>query len=111
LLLYYSCPVINLAEVNAVYILTALHDVCFSPNVLRVVKSRRMRWAGHVARVGERRGSYRFLVEKLAVKRSLGKPRRRWENTIKMDHQNSKREMDWIAVDQDRNRLRAVLMR
>jgi len=58
-----------------------------SPNVIRVIKSRRMRWAGHVARMGERRGVYRVLVGKHEKTRQLGRPRPRWEDNIKMDLQ------------------------
>jgi hypothetical protein len=58
-----------------------------SPNIVRVVKSRRMRWAGHVARMGEDRGMHRVLVGKPEGKRPLGRPRRRWEDNIKMDLQ------------------------
>jgi len=54
---------------------------------VRVIKSRRMRWAGHVARMGKGRGVYRVLVGKPEGKRPLGRPRRRWEDNIKMDHQ------------------------
>jgi hypothetical protein len=57
------------------------------PNIVRVVKSRRMRWAGHVARMGEERGVHRVLVVEPEGKRSLGRPRRRWEDNIKMDVQ------------------------
>jgi len=64
-----------------------VNDLYFSPNIVRVIKSRRMRWAGHVARVGERRGVYRVLVGKHEGKRPLGRPRRRWEGNIKMDLQ------------------------
>ena len=61
-----------------------LSDLYSLPNILRVVKSRRMRWAGHVARMGEGRGVHRVLVGKPEGKRALGKPRRRWEdNTVK----------------------------
>ena len=60
-----------------------LSDLYFLPNILRVVKSRRMRWAGHVARMGEGRGVYRVLVGKPEGKRPLGRPRRRWEDNIK----------------------------
>ena len=56
-----------------------------SPNILLVIKSRRIRWAGQVARMGEGRGMYRFLVWKPEGKRPLGRPRRRWEDNIKMD--------------------------
>ena len=57
------------------------------PNIVRVVKSRRMRWAGHVARMGEDRGVHRVLLGKPEGKRPLGRPRRRWEYNIKMDLQ------------------------
>ena len=57
------------------------------PNIVRVVKSRRMRWAGHVARMGQWRRVYRVLVGKPEGKRPLGRPRRRWEDNIKMDFQ------------------------
>jgi hypothetical protein len=62
-----------------------LNDLYSSPNIVRVLKSRRMRWAGHVARMGERRGVYRVLVRKPEGKIPLGRPRRRWEDNIKMD--------------------------
>ena len=61
-----------------------LNDLYCSPNIVRVIKSRRMRWAGHVARMGESRGVYRVLVGKPDGKRPLGRPRRRWEDNIKM---------------------------
>ena len=69
-----------------------LHDVELSdlyslPNIVRVVKSRRIRWAGHVARTGQGRGLHRVLVGKPEGKRPLGRPRRRWEDNIKMDLQ------------------------
>ena len=56
-----------------------------SPNIVQVIKSRRMRWAGHVARIGERRGVYSVLVGKPERKRPLGRPRHRWADNIKMD--------------------------
>jgi hypothetical protein len=62
-----------------------LHDLYSSPNIVRVIKSRRMRWAGHVARMGEGRGAYRVLVGRPEGKRPLGRPRCRWEDNIKMD--------------------------
>jgi hypothetical protein len=62
-----------------------LNDLCTSPNIVRVIKSRRMRWAGHIARMGERRGVYRILVRKPKGKRPLGRHRRIWEDNIKMD--------------------------
>jgi len=61
-----------------------LSDLYFLPNIVRVVKSRRMRWAGHVARMGEMRGVYRVLVGKPEGKRPFGRPRLRWEDYIKM---------------------------
>jgi len=64
-----------------------LHDLYCSPNIVRVNKSWRMRWAGHVACMGERRGVYRVLVGKPEGKRPLGRPRCRWEDNIKMDLQ------------------------
>jgi hypothetical protein len=62
-----------------------LNDLYSSPNILRVIKSRIKRWAGHVARMGKGRGLYRILVEKPEGKRLLGRPRRRWKYNIKMD--------------------------
>jgi hypothetical protein len=80
-----------------------LHNLYSSPNIGRTIKSRRMRWAGHVARIGDRRGVYRVLVGKPEGKRPLGRPRCRWEDNIKMDL----REMEidgtnWIQLAQDR---------
>jgi hypothetical protein len=62
-----------------------LHSLYSSPNIVRVVKSRRMRWAGHVARMGEGGDVFRVLVGRPEGKRPLGRPRRRWEDNIKMD--------------------------
>jgi len=62
-----------------------LNDLYPSPIIVRVIKSRRIRWAGHVARMGEERGMYRFLVGKPEGKRPLGRPRRRWVDNIRMD--------------------------
>jgi hypothetical protein len=63
------------------------NDLYSSPNIVRVIKSRRMRSAGHVARMGEGRGAYRILVGRREGRRPLGRPRRRWEDNIKMDLQ------------------------
>jgi hypothetical protein len=68
-----------------------LNDLYSSPNIIRVIKSRRMRWAGYIARMGEARGAYRILMGRLEGRRPLGKPRRRWEDNIKMDLQ----EVGW----------------
>jgi hypothetical protein len=62
-----------------------LHSLYSSPNIVRVIKSRRIRWAGHMARMGEGRGVSRVLVGRPEGKRPLGRPRRRWEDNIKMD--------------------------
>jgi hypothetical protein len=82
-----------------------LNNLYPSPNIVRVIKSRRMRWAGHVARMGEGRGVHRVLVEKPEGRRPLRRPRRRWENNIRMDL----RKMgcgcvDWMELAQDRDR-------
>jgi hypothetical protein len=77
---------------------------------VRVVKSRSMRLAGHVARLGEERGLYRVLVGKREGKRPLGKLRRRWEDNIKMDPQEvGCGVIGWIGLAQDRNRWRALV--
>jgi hypothetical protein len=60
-----------------------LNDLYVSPDIIRVIKSRRMRWAGHVTRMGLRRGAYRVLVGKREGKRPLGRPRSRWEDILK----------------------------
>jgi len=86
-----------------------LRDVYSLPNIVRMVKSRRMRWAGHVARMGEGRGVYRFLVGKPEGKRPMGRPRRRWEDNIKMDLQEVGRGADWMELTQDRDRWRALV--
>jgi hypothetical protein len=80
------------------------------PNIVRVIKSRRMRWAGHVARMGEERGVYRVLVGKPEGKRPLGRPRRRWVDIIRMDLQEVVcGYMDWIGLAQDRDRWRTLV--
>ena len=87
-----------------------LNDLYSSPNIVRVIKLRRMRWAGNVARMGERRGVYRMLVGKPEGKKPLGRPRHRWEDTIKMDLQSVRcGGMDWIKLAQDRDRWRALV--
>ena len=72
---------------NQALIPSIFHDLYSLPSIVRVVKSRRMRWARHVVRMGEDRGVHMMLVGKLEEKRPLGRPRRRWEDNIKMDLQ------------------------
>ena len=86
-----------------------LNDLYSLPNIVRVVKSR-MRWAGHVARMGEDRGVHRVLVGKPEGKRPLARPRRRWEDNIKMDLQEvGGGHGDWVELAQDRDRWRALV--
>jgi len=81
---------------------------CIPTFIVRVIKSRRMRWAGHVAHMGEGRGVYRVLVGKPEGRRPLGKPRHRWENNIRMDLQGVGCGcVDWMELAQDRDRWRA----
>ena len=87
-----------------------LNDLYSSRNIFRVIKSRRMRWANHVARMGERRGLYRVLVGKAEGKRPLGRPRLRWEDNIKMDLQEvGCGGVDCIELAQDRDKWRALV--
>ena len=80
------------------------------PNTARVIKSRRIRWAGHVARMGESIGIFIVLVGKPEGKRPLGKPRRRWDDNIKMDLQEvGFGGMDWIDLTQNTDRWRALV--
>jgi hypothetical protein len=87
-----------------------LRDLYSSPSIIRIIKSRRMRWAGHVARKGEKRNVYRFLVGKPEGKRPLGRPSRRWVDNIKMDLlEIGWGGVDWIALAQDRDKWRALV--
>jgi len=86
-----------------------LRDIYSLPNIVRGVKSRRMRWAGHVARMGEGRGVHRVLVGKPEGKRPLGKPRRRWEDSIKMDLREVGGVRDWMELAQDTDRWRPLV--
>jgi hypothetical protein len=76
-------------------ILPELHNLYSSPSIIRMIRLRRMRWAGHVARMGEKRNAYRILVGKPEGKRPLGRPIRRWVDNIKMDLG----ENGWDGVD------------
>jgi hypothetical protein len=87
-----------------------LNDLYFLPDIVRVVKSRRMRWEWHVARMGEERGVHRVLVGKPEGKRLLGRPRRRWEDNIKMDVQEvGGGRGDWKELAQDRDGWRELV--
>ncbi|KAJ4428681.1 hypothetical protein ANN_25674 [Periplaneta americana] len=89
---------------------TELHALYSSPDIIRNLKSRRLRWAGHVARMGESRNAYRVLVGRPEGKRPLGRPRRRWEDNIKMDlREVGYDDRDWINLAQDRDRWRAYV--
>jgi len=87
-----------------------LNDLYSSPNIVRVIKARRMRWAGHVARMGEERGVYRVLVEKPEGKRPMGRTRRRWVDNIRTDLQEvGCGYMDWIGLAQERDSWRTLV--
>jgi hypothetical protein len=80
-----------------------LHSLYSSPNIVRVIKSRRLRWVGHVARMGEGRCVYSVLVGRPESKRPLGRPRRRWEDNIKLDLRETGIDgANWIRLAQDR---------
>jgi hypothetical protein len=87
-----------------------LNDLYCSPNIVRVIKSRRMRWAGLVECMGEGRGVYRVLVGKPEGERQLGRRRSRWEDNIKVDLQEvGCGDIEWIKLAQDRDRWRALV--
>jgi hypothetical protein len=87
-----------------------LHSLYSSPNIVRVIKSRRMRWAGHVARVGEGRGVYRVLVGKPEGKRLLERSRPMWEDNITMDLRETGIDgANWIQLAQNRVQWRSCV--
>ena len=87
-----------------------LNDLYSSPNIVRVIKSRRLGWAGHVARMEEGRGVHKVLVGKPEGKRPLGRPSRRWEYNIKMDLEEVGRGCgDWMELARDRDSWRALV--
>jgi hypothetical protein len=87
-----------------------LHGLYSSPSIVRVIKARRMRWAGHVARMREVRGANNILVGRPEGRRPLGRPRRRWEDNIKMGlREIGLGDVDWIRLAQDRDRWRAIV--
>jgi hypothetical protein len=87
-----------------------LHDLYSSPSIITIMKSRRMRWAGHVARIREKRSAYRLLVGKPGGRTPLERPRRRWVDNIRTDLVEVRwGDVDWIGLAQDRDRWRAHL--
>jgi hypothetical protein len=81
-----------------------------SPSIIRIIKSGRMRWVGHIARMGAKRNAYTLLVGKPERKKPLGRPRRRWVDNIRMDHvEVGWGDVDWIGLAQDRNRWGALV--
>jgi hypothetical protein len=87
-----------------------LHNLYSSPNSIRMLKSRIMRWAGHVARIGKKRNAYNFLVGKSEGKRPLERHRRRWEDNIKMALRGKGWSgIDWFNLAQNRDLWRALL--
>jgi hypothetical protein len=88
----------------------ALHNLYSSPSIIRIIKSRRMRWAGHVVRMGEKMNMYSLVVGKPEGKRPLGRPRRRWIDNIKRDLLEIRLNVvNWISLAQDRYRWRALV--
>jgi hypothetical protein len=86
----------------------SLSDLYSSPSMIRIIKSK-MRWVGHVARMGEKRNAYRLLVAKPEGKRPLERPQRRWVDNIRMDlGEVGWGDVDWIGLAKDRNRWRAL---
>jgi hypothetical protein len=85
-----------------------LHGLYSSPSIVRVIKAGRMRWAGHVARMWEVRGAYNILVGRPEGRRPLVRPRRRWEDNIKMDL-GEIGFADWMHLAQDRESWRALV--
>jgi hypothetical protein len=86
-----------------------LHNLYTSPNIIRMIKSRRMRWAGDVARLGEKRNAYRILVGKAEGERPLEGSRRRWVDNIKMDLRETEWDgMGWFDLVQDRDQWKAL---
>jgi hypothetical protein len=87
-----------------------LHDLYSSPSIIRIMKARRMRWTGHVARMGKNRNAYRLLVGKPEGRRPPGRPKRRWLDNIRMDLvEKGWGDVDWIGLAQDRDRWRALV--
>jgi hypothetical protein len=87
-----------------------LHNFYFSPSVIKMIKSRGMRWTGHVAQMGDKRNAYEILVGKPEGKRPWGRRRRRWVDDIKMDLREIGWDgMDWVDVAQNRDQWKALV--
>jgi transcription termination factor 2 len=87
-----------------------LRDLYSSPSIIRIIKSRQMRWAGHLARMEKEKNAYRLLVGKPKLKIPLGRPRRKWVDNIRMDlGEVGWGYVDWIGLAQNRNRWRALV--
>jgi hypothetical protein len=86
------------------------HNLYVSPNIIRLIKSRRMGWAGHVAHIGEMTNEYKILIGKSERKRPRGRPRRIWEDNIRKGLMKTRREcVDWIHLTQDRGQWRELV--
>jgi hypothetical protein len=87
-----------------------LRNLLSSPSIIRIIKSRRNKWAAYAARMGENRNAYKLLVGKPEGKRPLGRPRRRWVDNIRMNLGEVEwGDVDWIGLAKDRNRWRALV--
>jgi hypothetical protein len=87
-----------------------LHNLYCSPSIIRIIKSRRVRWEGNIPHMGEKRNAYRILAGKPEGKRPLRRPRDRWEDNITMDLKEiGWGDMDWIDLAQDRDQWRALV--
>jgi hypothetical protein len=87
-----------------------LHNLYCSSSIIRIIKSWRMRWAGHIAQMREKRNAHRILVGKPEGKRPLGRPRCKWEDNIRMDLREIRWSgMNWIVLAQDRDQWRALV--
>jgi hypothetical protein len=82
-----------------------VYNLNSSPSIIRMMKSRRIRWAGHIARMGAKRNAYGILVGKPEGKRPLGRPRRKWVDNVKMDL----RDIGWDGVAQERDQWKALV--
>jgi hypothetical protein len=97
-------------QFNSLKLAKIFHNLYSSPSIIRIIKSRRMRWAGHVARMGENRNVYRILVGKPEGKKLLGRPRCRWMDNIKMYLREVGWDgVDWMNIAQDRDWWRALV--